>query len=274
MDLFSLDLTPAEFMGMHFIMRMGGRVTGAEVAEALGVSPTTGKRVINDLIERGLLVRTGRGRLVVVLDPEGPPTDLEGPLVDLSKLPTSSTTTNYVLVEETNVSSTRGLTPPLRGYREEKFPLADLPLGKLTNDPPSGPADDLTEGPRRPKPSSKKPSKFHRIDDPPETWTVSHVVKEFQIRAIQAFPKSLYPTDGKHLSVSLYTAQRDHGVTVQQMLLAMDLFFLNEAQKVPSNFQPSRYYLKYLDTYLRREVEEVAVDPSASEVTYNTAFGG
>ena len=79
----------------------------------------------------------------------------------------------------------------------------------------------LTDEPDEPRRKPRGPSKFHRQDDPIETWTVAHVVKEFQIRIYQALPNYIYPVDGRQLVQVLGRLQRQDGVTIQQMISAM-----------------------------------------------------
>lgn len=125
-----------------------------------------------------------------------------------------------------------------------RFPLADdLEPGRLT--PPA------------PKPAKrtlfKKPDKYHRVTEPRESWGIPHVVKEFEIRAQQAFPDSVYVPEGRKLSATLHMAQRDYGITVPQMLTAIDQFFTHRASGVPPDTPPTRYFLAYLKRYIEQQ---------------------
>lgn len=133
--------------------------------------------------------------------------------------------------------------------------------GRLSDDDSNSPADDLSEEPLRKKLRRKAtPSQFHREDDPIETWTVAHVVKEFQIRCNTAFPHHLYPVDGRKMGGALRRVEKEKGITVSQMMSAMETFFAEETHRVPHDTSPMGYYLKHLERFLKETHREPEID--------------
>lgn len=133
--------------------------------------------------------------------------------------------------------------------------------GRLSDDDPTNPADDLSEEVPRRKPRRRSPSQFHRLDDPIETWTTLHVVKEFQIRCNAAFPHHLYPVDGRTMDGALRKIEKAKGITVAQMLSAMETFFAEETHRVPNDTTPMGYYLKHLERWIKEQHDRTpAVD--------------
>lgn len=256
MNLFSLGLTPSEFMAFCYLVQQGGRVTGSETGAVMGVSEKSGRRTLSKLESRGLVKRVARGQFEI---PERSPMTVERSLVSetFSVLLTTSSTA-YMLLEVPNGTSSRGAfgTPEqtmIKGSESMVMP------GRLTDEP---------DEPRR-KP--RGPSKFHRQDDPIETWTVAHVVKEFQIRIYQALPNYIYPVDGRELAQVLGRLHRQNGVTVQEMISALESFFADEVQRVPDNSSPMGYFLKYLDRHRR---QELASRPEQVDSDFIAQFNG
>ena len=99
----------------------------------------------------------------------------------------------------------------------------------------------------------KMPDKYHRFTQPREEWGIPHLVKEFNIRYQHAFPASIYIVEGKSLSSALATAKHDHGLSVQQLLTAMEQFFEHRTDTVPDDVSPTRYFLAYLKDYIQQQ---------------------
>lgn len=251
MDLWSLGLTPNEFMTFCYLISRRGRVTGSEVAEVTGSSSATGRRTLSQLEARGLISRTSRGQFEIL---ERSLVSVERSLVSetFSVLLTTSSS-NYMPLSVPNGTDKGGAcgAPDQPLIKDEVLMVAP---GRLSDEDPRSFADDLSEEITRPKKARREPSKFHRENDPIETWTVAHVVKEFQIRIYQALPDYLYPVDGRQLAQTLGRLHRQNGVTVQQMISALESFFTDEVQRVPHNSSPMGYFLKYLDQHRRQEL--------------------
>jgi len=245
MDLWDFDLTPQEYMAAHFLERTGGRVSGREVAERLGVSPATGRRILASLAEKGLIQRLGNARyaLLWVSEKRPPVSELRSPM-SVSNLVSSSTTTKAVLVDVPSGTSTSAARPSEGTYIEKRLRMADdLEPGRLK--PPA---------PKKPKRTLfKMPDKYHRFTQPREEWGIPHLVKEFGIRYQHAFPESIYVVEGKSLSSTLAMAQRDHGLSINQLLTAIEQFFEHHTDRVPDNASPTRYFLAYLKRYIRQQ---------------------
>jgi hypothetical protein len=270
MDLWDFDLTPQEYMAAHFLERHAGRVSGREVAERLGLSEKTGRRILSSLARKGLIQRISRGRYALLwMTVEPAPVTVERSPMTVSKVLSSSTTTKPVLVDVPSGTSTRAARPFEGIHIEKRFPVADdIEPGRLK--PPS---------PEKPKRSLfKKPDKYHRVTQPRESWGVSHVVKEFEIRSLQTFPNSVYVPEGRLLSATLSMAKRDYGISVEQMLTAIDQFFTHRAKNVPQDTSPSRHFLAYLKTYIEQQpgIGTVDLDPEKFDTSdwdrYNKGF--
>lgn len=250
MDLWSLN--PQEFMAAHYLEMVGGRSSGREVAQIIGVGERTGRRILESLAAKGLIQRVSQGRylLLWLAETRSPVAASRSPMTE-SKVLLLVGSNKPVLVDMSNDISTRA-APPSRGHNEKRFPMADdLEPGRLK--PPA------------PKPAKrtlfKKPDKYHRLTQPPETWGISHVVKEFEIRSLQAFPDSIYVPEGRRLSSTLSMAQRDYGLTVPQMLTAIDQFFRFHANNVPAHTPPTRHFLAYLKRYIEQQPGNSDIDP-------------
>lgn len=255
MDLLELGLSPAEFMAAHFLHRVSGRASGREIAEALGVGERTGRRVLESLAEKGLIQRVSNGRYMLLWLAESRPEMAESrSLVTESKVHLLVTSSNSPLVEVPSGTSTWA-SPPSEGLDQVRFPMADdLEPGRI--------------GP--PKPTEKKrrslfnkPDKHHRLTQPRETWDVPHVVKEFEMHAQHAFPDSVYVAEGKKLSVTLRMARADYGITIEQMLTAVEQFFAHHASNVPKNTSPVQHFLAYLSKYIDQQ-------PGGRQIDLNT----
>lgn len=256
MDLFSLGLSPNEFMTLCYLIHRGGRVTGSEVAQVTGASSATGRRTLSQLESRGLISRVSRGQFQI---DERSLVSAERSLVSetFSVLLTTSSTT-YMPIAVPNGTAIGGAygAPDQRMIKGSDSMVVP---GRLSDEP---------DEPRR-KP--RGPSKFHRQDDPIETWTVAHVVKEFQIRIYQALPEYIYPVDGRQLAQVLGRLHRQDGVTVQEMISAMESFFVDEVQRVPENSSPMGYFLKHLDRHRRQELRS---RPESVDSDFITQFNG
>ena len=255
MDLWDYGLSPQEFMAAHYLQAVNGRASGREIAERLEVSPRTGERVLSTLSEKGLIQRLGNGRyaLLWMTQIPSPMTQIPSP-VTVSNLVSSSSTTSSTQVGMSNDIPTSAARPLDGEHIEKRFPLAD----------------DLEPGRLKPKPEKSKrkapfkmPDKYHRLTQPREEWGVPHVVKEFHIRYQHAFPDSIYLVEGKSLSVMLNWSQSAHGITVPQMLTALDQFFSHHAQKVAEDQSPTRAFLGYFKRYIQEQpgYREVEFDP-------------
>lgn len=128
----------------------------------------------------------------------------------------------------------------------------DLPLGKITNNLP-GPSDDLTEE----RPKRKAPTKYHRKDTPFSDWGISHMVKEWGIRALHAYPTRTEPFNSRLLSIQL-GKRRAAGMQMQQMVTAMDQFFDHHAHKASGD--PVLAFIDYLDRYLAQQPTDPVID--------------
>lgn len=255
MDLWDYGLSPQEFMAAHYLAQVSGRASGAEIATRLGVSDRTGERVLLSLADKGLIQRLSRGRyglLWMALDPS--PMTVEPSPVTVSNLVSSTTTTSSTQVGMSNDIPTSAARPREGEHIEKRFPVAD----------------DLEPGRLKPKPQKSKrktpfnmPDKYHRFTQPREEWDVPHVVKEFGIRYQHAFPESIYLVEGKSLSVMLNWSRSAHGITVPQMLTALDQFFTHHAQKVGDDESPTRAFLGYFKRYIQEQpgYREVDFDP-------------
>ena len=255
MDLWHYGLSPQEFMAAHYLQRVSGRASGREVADHLGISERGGRRVLTSLVEKGLIQRVRHGRFALLWLAETRPLVAESrPWVAETKVLSSSRSTTSTQVGMSNDIPTSASRPLEGEHIEKRFPLAD----------------DLEPGRLKPKPekSSRKtpfkmPDKYHRITQPREEWGVPHVVKEFHIRYQHAFPESIYVVEGKSLSVMLNWSQSAHGITVPQMLTALDQFFTHHAHKVGDDESPTRAFLGYFKRYIQEQpgYREVEFDP-------------
>lgn len=255
MDLWDYGLTPQEFMAAHYLQSVAGRASGREIAERLEVSRRTGERVLSSLSEKGIISRVGNGRyaLLWLTQKASPMTQIASP-VTVSNLVSSNTTTSRTQVGMSNDIPTSAARAPEGDHIEKRFPVAD----------------DLEPGRLKPKPEKstrktpfKMPDKYHRLTQPREEWGVPHVVKEFHIRYQHAFPESIYVVEGKSLSVMLNWSKSAHGITVPQMLTALDQFFTHHAHKVGDDESPTRAFLGYFKRYIQEQpgYREVDFDP-------------
>ena len=258
MDLWDYGLSPHEFMAAHYLQRVSGRASGREIAERLEVSPRTGERVLSSLAEKGLIQRLGNARyaLLWMTQIPTPMTEIPSP-VSVSNLVSSSRTTTSTQVGMSNDIPTSATRPPEGEHIEKRFPVAD----------------DLEPGRLKPKPQKSKrktpfnmPDKYHRFTQPREEWDVPHVVKEFGIRYQHAFPESIYLVEGKSLSVILNWSRSAYGITVSQMLTALDQFFTHHAQKVGDDESPTRAFIGYFKRYVHEQpgLREVKFDPDSA----------
>lgn len=255
MDLWDYGLSPQEFMAAHYLQRVSGRASGRDVAAHLSISERGGRRVLTALAEKGLIQRVRHGRFALLWLAETRPLVAESrPRVTESNLVSSSRTTTSTQVGMSNDIPTSAARPREGEHIEKRFPVAD----------------DLEPGRLKPKPEKSKrkapfkmPDKYHRFTQPREEWGVPHVVKEFGIRYQHAFPESIYLVEGKSLSVMLNWAKSAHGITVPQMLTAMDQFFTHHAQKVGDDGSPTRAFLGYFKRYIQEQpgYREVDFDP-------------
>ena len=244
MDLWDYGLTPQEFMAAHYLEKVAGRASGREIAERLDVSRRTGERILSSLSDKGLILRVKHARyaLLWMTQTATPMTQSASPVTQTKVL--STTSSNSVLVDMSNDISTRAARPFEGTHIEKRFPMADdLEPGRLK--PPA------------PKPAKrtlfKKPDKYHRLTQPREEWGIPHLVKEFGIHYQHAFPDSIYVVEGRQLSSTLSMAQRDYGLSVVQLMTAIEQFFAHHAQKVPDDVSPTRYFLSYLDRYIQEQ---------------------
>lgn len=248
-SLFGLGLSPREFMALEFLIKERGRVTGAEVGQAMGMSASAGRRTLAELEKRGLIRRISRGRFdYSALTAERSPVSAERSPARVSHLVDITTSSSVdVLLEVPKGTSSRGAEGAPGSYLEMRFPM--VAPGRISDEDPRGYSDDLTEEPLRKKLRRTAPARFHREDDPIETWTVAHVVKEFQIRIYQALPNYLYPVDGRKLSKVLGRLRREKGLSVPEMLEAMDTFFATEVHRVPTDQSPMGFFLAHLSRH-------------------------
>lgn len=244
MDLLDCGLTPQEFMAAHYLQRVSGRASGKEIAAHLDISERGGRRVLVSLAEKGLIQRVRQGRFVLLWLAESRPRVAESrPRVTESKV-LSTTSSKSVLVDMSNDISTRAARPIEGTHIKKRFPMAD----------------DLEPGRLKPiakKPAKRtlfnKPDKYHRLTQPREEWGIPHLVKEFGIRYQHAFPESVYVVEGRKLSSTLAMAQRDYGLSVVQLMTAIEQFFDHRSKGVPDNVSPTRVFLAYLKEYIRQQ---------------------
>jgi len=253
-NLFSLGLTPNEFMALCYLIYRGGRVTGSEAGTVMGVSEKSGRRTLSSLESRGLVKRISRGHFEI---PERSPMTVErSPVTETFSVLLTTSSTAYMPIAVPNGTAIGGACGA-PDQTEIKGSGSMVMPGRLSDEP---------DEPRR---KTRGPSKFHRQDDPIETWTVSHVVKEFQIRIYQALPDYLFPVDGRELTQVLGRLHRRDGVTVQQMIAAMESYFTDEVQRVPQDKSPMGHFLTFLDRYRRLEI---ASQPETVDSDYIARF--
>lgn len=244
MDLWDYGLSPQEFMAAHFLQRVSGRASGRDVAVHLNISERGGRRVLAALAEKGLIQRVRHGRFALLWLAESRPLVAESrPWVAETKVLSSSTTTS-MQVGMSNDIPTSAARPFEGTHIEKRFPMADdLEPGRLK---------PATGKPTK-RPLFNRPDKYHRLNQPREEWGIPHLVKEFEIRSQHAFPDSIYVPEGRRLSTTLAMAQRDYGLTVTQILTAMDQFFTHRSSGVPDHVSPTRHFLAYLKEYIRQQ---------------------
>lgn len=249
MDLW--ELTPQEFMAAHYLEKVGGRASGREIAERLEVSRRTGERVLSALSDKGLISRTGNARyaLLWLTQKASPMTQIASPVSQTNLVSSSTTSSNQVGMS--NDIPTSAARAPEGDHIEKRFPMADdLEPGRLK--PVKAKSARATP--------FKMPDKYHRLTQPREEWGVPHVVKEFNIRYLHAFPNSIYAVEGKSLSVMLNWSQSTYKITVPQMLTALDQFFTHHAHKVGEDESPTRAFLGYFKRYIREQPNYREVD--------------
>lgn len=245
MDLWDYGLTPQEFMAVHYLERVSGRASGREIAERLDVSRRTGERILSSLADKGLIQRLGNARYVLLWMAQNasPMTQIASPVSQTKVLSTTSST-KAVLVDMSSDISTSAARPFQGDHIEKRFPMADdLPPGRISPPKPDAPKQRLFT----------KVDKYHRLTQPREEWGIAHLVKEFGIRSQHAFPDSIYVVEGRQLSSVLAMAQRDYGLSVTQLMTAMEQFFEHHAKGVPDHTSPTRYFLAYLKDYIRQQ---------------------
>ena len=250
MDLWDYGLSPQEFMAAHYLEKVAGRASGREIAERLDVSRRTGERILSSLVDKGVILRVRQARyaLLWMTQSASPVTQSASPMTQTKVL--STTSSKSVLVGMSDDIPTSAARPSEGDHIKKRFPMADdLEPGRLKPKPP--------EKPRR---APLKVDKYHRLTQPREEWGVPHVVKEFGIRYQHAFPESIYVVEGKSLSVMLNWCASHFGLTVPQMMTALDQFFDHHASKVPDDKSPTRYFLQYLKDYIRQQPEFKNVD--------------
>lgn len=250
MDLWDYGLSPQEFMAAHYLEKVAGRASGREIAERLDVSRRTGERILSSLADKGLIQRLGNARYVLLWMAQNasPMTQIASPMTQTKVL--STTSSKSVLVGMSDDIPTSAARPSEGDHIKKRFPMADdLEPGRLK-----------PTTPKKPRRAPLKVDKYHRITQPREEWGVPHVVKEFGIRYQHAFPQSIYLVEGKSLSVMLNWCASHFGLTVPQMLTAVDQFFEHHASEVPDNASPTRYFLQYLKDYIRQQPDFKNVD--------------
>jgi len=243
-DLFDYGLSPSQYMAAVYLQKVQGRASGREIAERLGVSRRTGERILSSLADKGLILRVGHTRyaLLWMTQTATPVTQTASSVTQMKVL--SSSTATSMQVGMSNDIPTSAARPFEGIHIEKRFPMADdIEPGRLKPKP----------GKPTKRPLFKKPDKYHRLNQPREEWGIPHLVKEFEIRSQHAFPDSIYVPEGRRLSTTLAMAQRDFGLTVTQILTAMDQFFTHHSSGTPDHVSPTRHFLAYLKEYIRQQ---------------------
>ena len=260
-ELLSMGLTPVEFTAACVMLtRADGDVVRASVDQIAGTmncSRSTAHRAVQNLISRGLFQRVANGvYLVHGVKAKVPPTGQEVPPVGQKVSPAGQrgyvyqddmTTSRHMSIEEPKGSSISGGTP-LKGM-ERELPNNYIDDGDglfgvgRTSPPPA----------RKTRHSRKRDLKYHRLT-PREQWTVAFVAKEFRHRMTLARPDILGGgVDGASLTKVLNLWHREHDLSVEDMVTAVDLFFENAETIAALSETPAPYriFLRFLQTQYR-----------------------
>lgn len=241
-----MRLTPAETLALQFVMRERGRVAGIDVGEELGMSERSGRRILNSLVRKGVLVRSRRGRYQAVERTEV--TTKRPEMAGTTYAVSSNAVSEYVLLVDPNGSTTKGAAPPGIGMA--------VP-GKISDG--GGNGWDEFDPDDRPKRKKARNLQNHRLV-PREEWTMAHVVREFALRAHHAYPERISPSDNRTLLPALNEKTKDRDVTPQQVADAVDAFFDSDEYKIPPKVSPNAAFLRFLNVYLAGRTTEVTGD--------------
>lgn len=229
-ELLDLDLTPMQFKTACWLLTREREgviyATSPEAAEALSCSVPTAKRVLAELVGKGVFVRLRRGSLAVRArdherskritdEPKGSPV-----------IPPKYVYVDYMAVShkslvEPNGSTNSGGFAPVKGMKKK--------LGRYDYETEG---DDiggvgLTEDRPVPRRRSRKDDlKFHRLT-PREEWDMVFVAKEFRHRVLTDRRDLLGGgrIETRRLAAVLNKWRLDHGLTPEQAVDMVDQFF-------------------------------------------------
>jgi hypothetical protein len=108
----------------------------------------------------------------------------------------------------------------------------------------------LTEPKSQPK-KTKQDIRFHRLI-PKDQWDTRIFVKEFRQRLYETRPDILGGgTDSRDMTIVLNLWRKNHGLSMPDMLTAMDLFFAEQAKTLRETPKPYKVFLKFLQNQYR-----------------------
>lgn len=230
-ELLDLDLTPMEFKTACWLLTVEQagviHATSAETAAALSCSEPTSRRVLAELVRKGVFVRLRRGAFAVrVNDHERAKTitdDRKGsPVIPPKYVYVDYMAVSHKSLVEPNGSTNSGGFAPVKGEEQQDMGRYDYE----TEGDDIGGIGLTEERPATRVKSRKEDLKFHRLT-PRSEWDMMFVAKEFRHRVLTDRRDLLGGgrIDTRRLNVVLRKWQRDHGLTPQQAADMVDQFF-------------------------------------------------
>ena len=254
-DLLALDLPAQEFKAACYMLtHVDGDVVlmdTANIAALLHCSTATARRVIANLVEIGLFVRTSRG-VFLLQDPNKKRSQVSGTTDERSLVSdlrlvyvASNVDSSTSALVETNVSTNLGGFAPMKGgiVMPIEYDEGEGLFGVGMSEP-------RKEAKRH---SRKKNLKFHRLT-PREEWDMAFVAREFRHQMFLSRPDILGGgTDSRALVTVLSMWKNDHGLTVLDAAAAVDMFFsdtttVSQLKETP---KPYSVFLRFLQDRYR-----------------------
>lgn len=261
-DLLSLGLDPQAFMATCYVLTQAdgdlARVPTKNIAAVLQCDDRTARRVVERLVEAGVLARIERGIYRICLDGERSLVTEERSLVTEERYVYSHMASKAMTVLTPNGVNTGGYAPAKGENRR------NMPIEYDTGDHLGG--IGMTEPRVQPQRQRKdaKPPGMHR-EVPREQWNMRFVAKEFRHRLhLDCRDKNLYHGGGSDELVKVLKIwEGQHGLTPVIAAALVDDFFADsrEVSRISNEVPAWRQFLEYLKRNVDRH--QNAVDLNA-----------
>lgn len=280
-DLLDMGLKPVDFKAACYVLTRSDHdlavIPTKDIAAILDMTERQARRVIQSLIEAGLMTRVQRGVYRIHMPEERTSVSYEGTSGDHERTPVSvllpvSSHMTIDLVTKTPNGVLVGRSAPPKGYTTTK--------GNTVAD--GYDADDVSDlggvghirSADRPSKRRSRPAtpQFHR-SVPRSEWDMNFVAKEFRHR-LHPFvvQRNLIGAGGgKSLPAALRRWEAEYGLTPQEAATLCDDFFDDERQaaRISNSVEAYRQWLQYIKENFDRvhigDVEDADVARVASQ---------